>query len=142
MNTAITQIKEKLSSKEWFISAEVEPKYKNSIVCYVSQMTSEILKEVPEKIEGTNILIHFKPYTPPAPITLDDLKQEKEIDLSSEISHLIKVCGKENLMTILNEIHNDDEKKAMGKEFEKVAEKLNAFYDEFGYDILFDLVSA
>jgi hypothetical protein len=146
-NKAIETLKEKLSSKDWFVGAEIDPDYKLSVVCYVSKMNTDILKEIPEKIDDENILIHFAPYKPPPPITLDDLKKENkeikisDIDPESEIEHLILICGKGNLMIILDEIHNADEKKAMSKEFEKVASQMNALYDEFGYDILFDLVS-
>lgn len=59
MNTqeAIKSLKSQFASKDWF--SDVEPDQFNNIVVYVKYLSSEVIKAVPDKMEGHRVLAHF-----------------------------------------------------------------------------------
>lgn len=59
MNTqeAIQTLKSQLQSKDWF--SDVEPGQFNNIIVYVKYFSAEVIKAIPDKVEGHSVLTHF-----------------------------------------------------------------------------------
>jgi hypothetical protein len=144
----------KFGSQAWFHSAEVEPAWKQTVILYAKEMSPEILKTVPERIDDCRVLLHFssykelveaakKPIVVPkvaAPVVVVEEKKEEEPTLTTRVWGLKKICGMENLLAILNEINAKAETK-VAEEYPTVLEELGKLDEEFGYDVVYEEVS-
>jgi hypothetical protein len=150
-DNALKTLVSKFGSQSWFHSAEIEPTWKQTVILYAKEMSPEILKAVPERIEDCRVLLHFSSYKElvenakkpiAAPVAMEE-KQKKEVEeptLTSRVWALKKICGKENLLSVLNEINAKAETK-VAEEYPAVLEELTKLDDEFGYDVLYEELS-
>lgn len=151
---ALKTLVSKFGSQSWFHSAEVEPAWKQTVILYAKEMTPDILKVVPERVEDCRVLLHFssykelveaakKPITTPkteAPAAVIEEKKEETPTLTSQVWALKKICGKENLVAILDEI-NLKAKTQIAVEYPTISEQLVKLDGEFGYDVLYEELS-
>ena len=126
------ELKNKYSEYEWFHSIEVK---NNKIILYVNYLNREILDLVSEK----DILIHYASSILPERYT-----EEDEVDLlNNEIKDLLFSLGKEKITNIFFEIHDgDDSVTELSNIYPKERNRLEKLYEEYGFDVLFDLLEA
>ena len=150
------------SKEPWYHSAEVDAF--GRYVLYSKYLSKEILETIPLTHNEKHILIHFSAYKDlnptqftftASPANLSAVEETEDEDLSEDIHNelwsLKKICGEDNLVEILYEIHEDNASTkglsdyALGitnvsKEFPEVRKQLEALYNKYGCDILFDEV--
>ena len=141
--------------EDWFAKADYD-QYGRPVV-YVHRLSLEIGLKVPRHIDGKQVLVHFASSLPASqskfvevevlkPVAQDDdlLADEPEpvvdIDvLISELDRLERVCGSNILQDIFYEVH--DGKNAvtnLSARFPDVREDVEALYDEYGFDIVYE----
>ena len=156
--TALAELVKKIGTKEWFHSAEVEPKYGRDLVVYAKNMSADVFKSVPDKMGKLDVKLHFSSnkeasldkftVQPVNSIPLykcivkeDEANEDDINNLITQIWSLKKTCGKESLINIFYELHDKNEAITNDSEdYPEVREKLGALYDKFGFDVMFEEV--
>lgn len=155
-------LSKQLEKFEWFTGRmEINPILHHSIVVYVKYMNSEVYREVPDVVNGWAIRPWFVGYADcthviSKPSTLEKMASEvgtlptgmlaagpppfeSGLDFHHEVWKLSKVCGRSKLEDIFYEIHDgEDAVTNQSANFPEIRTKLEALYDEFGFDVLFD----
>ena len=155
-NDAITQLTTLLSNYDWFAGKVVEnPKLHNSIIAYVHYMNGEVLRTVPDSIDGVDVRIHFISSCPTEPnnfftvvsqstlpLYVPTAKKEPEepvFDLHNEIWNLTRVCGRDNLIDIMYEVMDgDDAVTNLGAEYPEVYNAMLAIAAKVSYEDLLE----
>lgn len=157
-------LQETFGNKEWFHSIGKD-QYGRTVV-YVHFMNHETINDIPAKLDGQQVLVHFatsmttKPgtYSTILPshsiplLQLVDLVREPEVeelpssdlendieDLTKELDRLEKVCGSNTLQDIFYEIH--DGKNAvtnLSARYPEVKTSLTKLYNEYGFDVIYE----
>lgn len=135
----------------------------NRLVVYTNYMCQETLHDVPDRVDGIQVLTHFaaskfstrEQFTnnpgnrntvstiPAPPDSVEELdSSELEIDvgeLIQDLDRLEKRCGANILMDIFFEVH--DGKNAvtnLASRFPEVKEGMQRLYDAYGFDVIYN----
>lgn len=133
----------------------------NRLVVYTNYMCHETLHDVPDRVEGIQVLTHFiasklaradqftnnntnnVPTIPAPPDSMEELdSSELEVDLNElcrDLDRLEKKCGANILMDIFFEVH--DGKNAvtnLASRYPEVKEGLQRLYDSYGFDVIYN----
>lgn len=156
-----------LSGFDWFHSIATDS-YGRYVV-YVQYMNQDVLSTIPDSCDGKQVLVHFvssitsKPeqYSHPetlirrAPLIVQvptalqrvhkQVQEEKEecndLDLSEIDSLMNGVIGKDALLNVFYEIHDqDDAVTSVSESFPEVRKKLESLYNTYGFDVLYDIL--
>lgn len=156
--TPENQLQVQFEGRPWFHSVGRD-EY-NRLVVYTHYMCDETLHDVPDHVDGIQVLTHFAASkfatrdqftsnntdnipTIPAPPSVEELdSDELELDvddLCKELDRLEKRCGANVLMQIFFEIH--DGKNAvtnMSPRFQDVRDGMEKLYDVYGFDPIYN----
>lgn len=142
--------------KAWFHSIGKD-QYGRYIV-YVNSMTPEVMELVPPKFDNKQVLTHFANSIVNQSEFINQVSLNKTLDRSPILATeeesmediiwaLRRECGTDNLMDILNEIHEQSTGRSNmfltdnSKEFPEVRKELEDLYEEFGLDVLFEQIN-
>ena len=156
-NDAISQLTTLLSNYPWFSGKVLEnPKLHNSIIAYVHYMDGEVLRTVPDSIDGVDVRLHFFASCPTEPskfvttvaqsslpIYVPTLKEAEPalppFDLHNEIWNLTRVCGRDNLIDIMYEVRDgDDAVTNIGSEYPEVFNAMKEITTKVSYEDLLE----
>lgn len=154
------QLQAQFEGRPWFHSVGRD-EY-NRLVVYTNYMCHETLHDVPDRVDGIQVLVHFvasktaraDQFTNnntnnisaiPSPPPLEELDSE-ELDLDLDVNDLIREldrlerkCGPNILMQIFFEIH--DGKNAvthLAPSFPEVHASMKTLYDSYGFDPIYN----
>lgn len=147
-------------SKPWFHSVGKD-QYGRHVV-YIKYSCHETLNDIMDYSLGKQVMVHFASYAEASREKFSDVQKPKlqappevvvvtkeETDLrddldflDTEIFALKRICGEDNLVDILYEIHDPRNNTYPGftvvsKEFPEARTRLEKLYDKFGCDVLF-----
>lgn len=151
--------------KDWFYDVGVE-KY-GRLVVYVIRSSEEILRFVPDTVDGVQVLVHFASHAPPrasappvkAPaLALVDITNEAEYlgqedmeelpsdfltsdigVLARELDRLERLCGSNILQDIFYEVHDGAHAVTnVSGRFPQVRASMESLYKEYGFDIIYE----
>ena len=134
----------------------------NRLVVYTNYMCHETLHDVPDQVDGIQVLTHFaasklaradqftnnntnhvSTIPAPPPDSMEELdSNELEIDINElckDLDRLEKKCGANILMDIFFEVH--DGKNAvtnLAARYPEVKEGLQSLYDAYGFDVIYN----
>jgi hypothetical protein len=145
-------------SQDWFAKTGLD-QYGRPVV-YVHRSSLEIERSIPRQIDGRQVLVHFMssatvskdkfveeirlasvaPLTVVQELVYEEPEPVLDLDiLIMELDRLEKVCGKNILQDVFYEAH--DGKNAvtnLSSSYPEIREDVDALYDEYGFDIIFD----
>jgi hypothetical protein len=157
-NDAVQILKKQFTGKDWFFDAEPDH---NHAVVYVKFSNQEVMRAIPDKVEGIPVLMHFAlskisnsnqyitnagmpKFATPEPkveILVIDEPLPKGVEraeyLTDELDRLSEICGDNVLQDIMFEVH--DGKNAitnLSAKYPEVREEMEQLYEEFGFDAL------
>lgn len=155
------QLQEQFVGRPWFHS--VGRDQYNRLVVYTNFMCHETLHDIPDRVEGIQVLVHFaasktatreqftNPGKPVLTLVLDELEPFDVIELDSadlendvddlckELDKIEKRCGSNIMQDIFYEIH--DGKNAvtqLGSRYPEARDALQKLYDEYGFDVIYE----
>lgn len=157
-SSPLAWLHEQYSGKPWYHSVGTD-KYGRHVV-YIKYSCMETLKDIVDQVDGKQVMVHFgsyaeasrekfcevlKPRFQAAPEPESPSEEEKELAfLEMEIFALKRICGEDNLVDILYEIHEKTTGQVnlhltnVSKEFPEARVRLEKLYDKFGCDVLFN----
>lgn len=142
----IKDLATQFSSKDWYSDIGTD---KNDIVIYTKFMNLDTLSSVPDYVNGKRVLIHFavsknlnkEKYVE---VLSKPIEEEKELDMSvlaAELKELTTKCNANILEDIFYEIK--DQKNALTNlsfKYPEIRTRLEVLYDEYGFDIIYELI--
>lgn len=157
--TPEAQLQAQFEGRPWFHSVGRD-EY-NRLVVYTNYMCHETLHDVPDRVDGIQVLTHFAasksaradqftnkntdniptiPAPPPSMEELDSEELELDVeDLIRDLDRLERKCGPNILMQIFFEIH--DGKNAvtnLAPSFPEVHAGMKSLYDSYGFDPIYN----
>jgi len=156
---------EQFKDREWFHS--VGRDQYNRLVVYIKFSCHETLHDVPDRVEGIQVLCHFSgsktatatqfassPTAQPVPAPKLELLIQEEDDveeldsslLESDLSELCKKldylerqCGSNCLQDIFYEVHDGKNSVTnLSAKYPEVRRVLEELYDEYGFDVIYE----
>jgi hypothetical protein len=158
-----TQLQEQFVGRPWFHS--VGRDQFNRLVVYTNFMCHETLHDIPDRVDGIQVLVHFAAsklatreqftnndrednlpiplVTIPQPaIEIVDVTEFAEDDLSeltAELDALERLCGSNILQEIFYEIHDGvNAVTNLSPRFPDVHRRMKALYTDFGFDVIYE----
>ena len=155
MEDAINYLSTLVKDKPWFYDLKaLDPR---RIVVYTLYQSGDILREIPDNINGYQVLVHFtnkqktkkdNPYigsyvsvTTPCGV-LHNSVPSKELNISkliSELDRLEKICGVNALESIFYEEH--DGKNCitnLSSKYPDVRSSIHVLYEKYGFDVIYE----
>ena len=155
-------LSEKFASKPWFDS--VGRDQYGRLTIYVRFMNLETMTEVPSKIDGDQVMVHFvanktaksEDFTLSGslrpsflPLVEEELDNEGELpfyllesdigDLIQELERLEKICGTNTLSEIFFEEHDQENAITnLSAKFPEVRESISKLYQIYGFDVIYE----
>jgi len=160
-NSGVEELISLFKGRDWFHS--VGHDQYGRLVVYTNFMCHETLHDVPDRVAGKQVLVHFaasmlatreqftdtqvKPRLELVPeetfdsaVELDSSELENDVDdLCRELDKLEKKCGSNILQHIFYEVH--DGKNSLtnfSTRYPEVREKMETLYAEYGFDIIYE----
>lgn len=143
INEATVLLNDQFKERDWFVKVVAKHKTPQCIIVYTKWQTEEILREIPNRIEEWQILVHF--YHDKATIVskIDDVAKPVEQKLTHsvltrELERLGLICGTNTLESIFFEVH--DGKNAvtdMSKRYPEVREDIETLFRYYGFNLLY-----
>ena len=141
INEALDYLSELIEDNDWFHDVGMCPSDK--LIVYTKWQSREILEEIPNKIAGYQILVHFAPLGSTKPnVKVFDIEDEQEYDLNDltkELDRLEKICGTNILGSIFYEIQDQNNAVTnLSAMFPEVRLSMDKLFEEYGFDIIFE----
>jgi len=147
ISDSLSEVKNYLKHHDWFHDVDVDSL--GRIAVYVNFMNPMVFKIVPERVDGTHVLIHF---AGSKTIRKEDFVQEltstppkeedsdKEfLELYSKLNELETICGLNILTDIFFESHDASNAITnLSSKYPEIREKMNSLYEEYGFDVIHD----
>lgn len=138
----MVELERKFGDRDWFHSVGTD-QY-GRVVVYVKYMCDETLHDIPDRVDGKQVLVHFAGYllaTREVYTNPNARKQEDADVLVSSVKSLIGDLGREKVRDIFYEIHDGPNALTHLSDTHPYARDcLDKLYEEYGFDVLFDLL--
>jgi hypothetical protein len=138
----MVELERKFGDRDWFHSVGTD-QYGRTVV-YVKYMCHETLHDIPDTVDGKQVLVHFAGYllaTREVYTNPNARKQEDADVLTSSVKILIGDLGKQKVRDIFYEIHDGPNALTQLSDTHPYARDcLDKLYEEYGFDVLFDLL--
>jgi hypothetical protein len=145
----LVQLATKFDNEPWYYS--VGQDQFGRYVVYAKYMSSEVLSSVPQTHDGKQLLVHFASYATAARDVFTSVPKsifhtpekvsapDTVVDIKASLDKLIMACGLDNVIEIFHEIHDGDKAlTSLSKSYPKLRKTMEALYDEFGFDVLYE----
>lgn len=160
------QLNDMFQGKSWFY--EVGTDQYGRLVVYAFELNEEVLRSIPDKVDGIQVLVHFassklarpedfvKPSVIPPPLPLD-ITEEAELlgddmeelpshfldadleDLVRELDRLERICGSNILQDIFYEIHDGKNSVTnLSARYPDVHRVMSQLYQDYGFDVIYE----
>lgn len=164
VNDVLTYLSHTFRGRDWFYDTGVD-EYGRAIV-YAHYMTATILADVPDSVQGIDVLVHFAASknlskdsyvkdSKPAPFSVplsavkavtvvsppkDETESEPDMaHLTQELDRLEKVCGSNILQDIFYETHDGvNAVTNLSARYPDVRESLQMLYKTYGFDLIYE----
>lgn len=143
----MVELEKRFGDRPWFHSVGTD-QY-GRIVVYVNYMCHETLYEVPDRVDGKQVLTHFaasklakrEDFTN-TPGSQPKQQQAPDVDLlNRDVQTLVNDLGREKVRDIFYEIHDGPNAlTSLSQKHPYSRDVLEKLYDEYGFDVLFDLL--
>lgn len=139
------ELEKRFGDRDWFHS--VGKDQYGRVVVYIKYACQETLLDIPDRVDGKQVLVHLAGYLlasrevfvagPNKPV-----KPEADVDiLTRDVKTLVNDLGKGKVRDIFYEIHDGAGALTQLSDMHPYArECLEKLYDEYGFDVLFDLL--
>jgi hypothetical protein len=136
------ELEQKFKDRDWFHSVGTD-QYGRAVV-YVKYMCQENLNDIPDRVDGKQVMVHFasnllatrEVYTNP------NVRKTNDVDkLNHDIKVLMGDLGKVKIRDLFYEIHDGANALTHLSDSHPYARDcLDKLYEEYGFDVLFDLI--
>ena len=151
----LSSLRSSFEGKDWFNDVDF---VQDRIVVYANFMSLDVMKAVPQQVDGKQVLLHFaasKPtqsvsYKPVIEITplalketlISDIPSEPNYELEylqSELDRLELLCNSNTLQDIFFEVHDGiNAITNLSSKYPEIRKDMQILYDDYGFDVIYD----
>ncbi len=157
LNQSIQHLSEKFKGKDWFFDVGVD-QY-DRLVIYTKFMNNETLYEVPDRVDGIQVLVHLAAsktankeqfatvFNKNLPTLQEGFDSISDVEVPSanlsnlcqELDRLEKLCGSNVLESIFYEEHDGENCITnLSNKYPEVRKTIHNLYDQYGFDVIYD----
>ena len=138
------------NGKEWFHSVGTDEFGRH--VVYINHITAESLNDVPDYVDGKQVVVHFaacldlsrdKFVQTPQPYVQQSC-DESAVDIAELVAELKKLeyfCGDNVLQDIFFEVHDMNNKVTnYGDKYPSIYKSMIKLYNKYGFDLIYEQV--
>lgn len=138
----MVELERKFGDRDWFHSVGTD-QY-GRVVVYVKYMCDETLHDIPDRVDNKQVLVHFASslLATREMYTDSNARKTNDVDdLMSSVKTLVGDLGKAKVRDIFYEVHDGANALTNLSDIHPYArEVLEKLYNEYGFDVLFDLL--
>lgn len=141
----MVELEKRFNDRDWFHS--VGNDQYGRVVVYVKYMCHETLHDIPDSVEGKQVLVHFAASKLATREQFTDngsssRRQSSDADLlNRDVNALVSDFGHDKVRDIFYEIHDGPNALTdLSAKHPYARDVLEKLYEEYGFDVLFDLL--
>lgn len=149
---AVSILNERFKGKDWFVRVDVNDRKPLKLIVYTKWQTGEILKEIPDRVDDYQVLVHFS-YDKVEPVKLSpilqgnfpkssEIKSNKKLEddnLIAEFFRMKDIYGNNVVESIFYEEHDGKNCVTnLSDKFPELRNTIHLLYDRYGFDFIYN----